>query len=272
MSDAPYIAHYYVDEAGDLSLFDKRGRSLVGAEGVSRTFMVGALELHNPEADSLALTALRLSLLSDPFFAGVPSMSPRGGKTALAFHAKDDLDTVRREVFQFIAGTPIKVFVGIRRKQRLVEEGQLLRARTGRKRSDSEIYDDLVTNVFKDRLHLADANHVVFARRGQSDRNTALSEALRRAKEGFNHKWKRGPDKPTSVASSVPSETPGLQMVDYCLWALQRMVERREDRYYNLIADKFRLVLDRDDCRKNAFGVYYTRRAPLSLEQLMPVL
>ena len=61
-------------------------------------------------------------------------------------------------------------------------------------------------------------------------------------------------------------------MVDYCLWALQRMVERREDRYYNLIADKFRLVLDRDDCRKNAFGVYYTRRAPLSLEQLMPVL
>jgi hypothetical protein len=272
VTDAPYVAHYFVDEAGDLALFDKRGRSLLGSEGTSRAFMLGAGELLEPAVVTRALSVLRAELVADRYFTRIPSMHPDRRKTALSFHAKDDAPEVRREVYRVIAASTVKMFVCVRRKARLVEECATLRTRTGRNRTEAEIYDELVMEVFKNRLHLADANHIVFARRGQSTRNVALGEAIRRAKAGFNERWRKALDRPTTVSSSVPSETPCLQVVDYCLWALQRMIERREDRYFEYVADKFRLVLDRDDTRRAGFGEYYTSRNPLNLEKLMPVL
>jgi hypothetical protein len=272
VTDAPYIAHYFVDESGDLALFDKHGRSLVGTPGTSRTFMLGAAELLDPDAVSRVLTMLRADLLADPYFKRIDSMQPERRKTALSFHAKDDVPEVRREVYRIIAASTVKMFVCIRRKARLVQEGRTLRGGTGRNRTDSEIYDELVMNVFRDRLHLADSNHIVFARRGQSSRNVALNEAIRRAKDAFSDRWRKGLDRPTTVSSSVPSETPGLQVVDYCLWALQRLVERREDRYFEYVADKFKLIIDRDDTRRDGFGAYYGRKNRLTLEKLMPVL
>lgn len=35
------IRNYYVDEAGDLTLFDKKGKVMLGKNGVSNTFMIG---------------------------------------------------------------------------------------------------------------------------------------------------------------------------------------------------------------------------------------
>lgn len=213
------VAHFFVDEAGDLTFFDQKGRIIVGEAGVS----------------------------------------------------KDDVPEVRREVFALLAQTDLKVFVGIRRKKRLAADVRLAFLRDGVKRRSESVYDDLVTLLFKERLHLAERNHIIFARRGKADRNIALSEAIRRAKRDFDVRWKKGIDRPTTVSSSVPSESSCLQAIDYCLWALQRMVERREERYFALLRDKFRLVLDRDDDRRHGYGEYYTSRNPLTLERLMPV-
>jgi hypothetical protein len=56
------------------------------------------------------------------------------------------------------------------------------------------------------------------------------------------------------------------------LWALQRLLERGEDRYFKYLAPAFRLVIDRDDTRQQGYGEYYTASSnPLSLEKLMPV-
>src|ERR1700675_4162201 len=91
--------HFFVDEAGDLTLFDRRGRIIVGHEGVSKTFMVGVAYLPDPEGAKRTLDALRADLLADPYFKDVPSSQPASRKTAICFHAKDDLPEVRREVF-----------------------------------------------------------------------------------------------------------------------------------------------------------------------------
>jgi hypothetical protein len=40
--------HFFVDEAGDLTLFDQKGRSLLGREGVSDLFMIGMIDLPDP--------------------------------------------------------------------------------------------------------------------------------------------------------------------------------------------------------------------------------
>jgi hypothetical protein len=92
--------NYYVDEAGDLTLFNKRGRVIVGREGVSRLFMVGVAYLSEPSVAHSKLEKLRAQLLSDPYFKKVPSMQPSQKKTALCFHAKDDLPEDKTRSFK----------------------------------------------------------------------------------------------------------------------------------------------------------------------------
>jgi len=72
-----------VDEAGDGTLFDKRGHVIVGTSGCSRFFMLGLLDV--PDVDGLAyeMDELRGNLLADPYFADVPSMQAKARKTAL---------------------------------------------------------------------------------------------------------------------------------------------------------------------------------------------
>ena len=76
--------------------------------------------------------------------------------------------------------------------------------------------------------------------------------------------------KPTTIRVDVPSNSAGLEAVDYCLWALQRLYERGEDRYFNYLADKFRLVMDLDDTRNKPYGEWYSDDTPLSVEKMKP--
>ena len=108
---------YFVDEAGDLTLFGARGRVLVGNPGCSHYFMLGALQVADVPALSAGLSELRQRLLADPYFKGVLSMQPERRKTALAFHAKDDPPEVRREVFQLVSRQPVRFFAVVRDKQ-----------------------------------------------------------------------------------------------------------------------------------------------------------
>jgi hypothetical protein len=264
--------HYFVDEAGDLTLFDRRGRVIVGDEGVSRCFVVGAALVHDPAHLASQLEALRQDLLRDPYFASVPSMHPGAGKTALLFHAKDDVPEVRREVFRLLQGADVEVYAAFRRKRALAAELKAHFAATGEKLGADRVYDQLVTTVFTDRLHLAAQTHIVFARRGKADRNVALAGAIALAKAKFQRKGRKGIDRPVAVSSSTPSEVVCLQAVDYYLWALQRLLERGEGRYLAYLAPAFRLVVDRDDTRRHGYGEYYTASGnPLTPERLMPV-
>ena len=88
-----------MDEAGDANLFNKKGRLRLGAEGCSRYFILGILDVPDPDRLSQELNSIRAQLLADPYFKKVPSMQSEAHKTAQAFHAKDDVPEVRREVF-----------------------------------------------------------------------------------------------------------------------------------------------------------------------------
>ena len=46
-ADPPSTLHFFVDEAGDPTLFDTKGRILVGQEGCSKTFIVGKLDVED---------------------------------------------------------------------------------------------------------------------------------------------------------------------------------------------------------------------------------
>jgi len=92
----------FVDEAGDPTLFHRSGKPIVDTPGCSRFFIIGKLEVEEPVSLAKALTDLRQELLADPYFAGVESFRPEREKTALLFHAKDDLPEVRYRVFNLL--------------------------------------------------------------------------------------------------------------------------------------------------------------------------
>ncbi|MDI6769774.1 MAG: hypothetical protein QMD04_08870 [Anaerolineales bacterium] len=45
----PEIRHYFVDEAGDGNLFNRKGRLRFGEEGCSRYFILGVLDVPAPD-------------------------------------------------------------------------------------------------------------------------------------------------------------------------------------------------------------------------------
>lgn len=263
--------HYYVDEAGDTALFNKRGRVIIGKEGVSRLFMVGVAKVSDPLTATGLLNDLRSSLLADPYFKDVPSMSPERRKTALLFHAKDDLPEVRREVFKILTGLDIKVFVAIKRKEYLANTARLLMAR-GQKLRPDDVYDNLVKRLFRNLLHKADFNLITFARRGKSARQHALENAIKRAQHNFERSTGIPSNSLVKIIPSTPSQYVGLQIIDYYLWALQRMLEKGEDRFFELLKPAYRLIMDLDDTRNREYGEWYSDGNPLSLEKVKPVI
>lgn len=261
--------HYFVDEAGDPVLFNRRKRIVVGEEGCSTFFILGLLAVESPEELSKELEERRQQLLRDPYFKGVPSMQPRQRKTAIAFHAKDDIPEVRREVFTLLAMHEIRFFAVVRDKRRIV---QLVRDHN-LKQPDyryhpNQLYDRCVSRLFRDRLHKDDAFRIVFARRGTSDRTAALKKALENARNNFRAKWGVAGNAPIEVLGSTPAIDACLQAADYLSWALQRLYERQEDRYWDFIWPKVSLVYDIDDVQRNDYGEYYSQRMPLSLAEV----
>ena len=268
MTEQEKTNHYFVDEAGDLTFFDRKGRIIVGTPGASKFFMVGVAQIFQPEQVTLELAELRKQLCSDPRFKDIPSMQPSANKTAITFHAKDDHQDVRMEVFKLMQTFEIKMYIAIRYKAELAVATQKTYETLSKKTNQDDIYDDLVKRLFKDRLHKANINHIVFARRGKTAREEALQQAINQAKKNFETKWKISSDSTTIIKPAYPSEYAGLQVVDYYLWALQRLYERQEDKYFMPLAQKYRMIMDLDDRRNKNYGEWYTDSNPLSLDKL----
>ena len=265
----PSIRHYFVDEAGDGTLFDRKGRVLIGTAGCSRYFMLGLVDVPDPLRLQRDMDDLRARLLADPYFKTVPSFQPGEQKTAVAFHAKDDLPEVRREVFALLLRHQLRFLAVVRDKQKLLEYVRLRNEREAAYRyNPNEVYDYLVRRLFKNLLHKDDEYNITFARRGNSDRTAALRTSLDAARLRFAEQWGIVSAASLNVLPRSAHETAGLQAADYLLWAVQRLYERREDRYLQYVWPLVRLVHDVDDTRTAQYGVYYTQKKPLTLAAL----
>lgn len=264
----PRTCHYFVDEAGDGILFNKRKQIVVGREGCSLCFILGALEVADPVRLNEELGSLRSTLRADPYLAKVPSMQPQRRKTAIAFHAKDDCAEVRREVYRLLMQHDMRFFAVVRHKRAIVEKVlEHNKTHPGYRYHPNQLYDRCVSRLFRDRLHKQDGYVIQFSRRGNRSRTEALRKAIEQARNNLRRKWRIAATAPIEIIPATPSEAGGLQAVDYFLWALQRLYERGEDRYWEYVAPKVSLVHDVDDTREKEYGAYYTKKNPLTLEE-----
>ena len=240
----------FVDEAGDPTIFHSSGKIIANTSGCSRFFMLGKLEVAEPQALAQGLALLRQELLADPYFAGVESFKPEHRKTALLFHAKDDVPEARYRVFDLLRrqGKGLRFHAVVCDKLALVDEEQRNRLADARYRYRPDaLYDSLVRSLFGKFDRLAGHYEVFVARRGNKSRNHAFLAALDHAEHDFETRFgfSRGVKDVWNITVSDPRTTTCLQAVDYFLWALQRAYEARrhpqlgheirEDRYLQLL-------------------------------------
>jgi len=261
------IIRYYVDEAGDPVLFNRRGQVMVGQPGCSRFFILGVLWVGEPKSLRQQLRALRAELLADPYFNTAPSMQPQAKKTAVLFHAKDDLPEIRYRVFDLLrARSDLKFMACVKDKYAVLQYvRQRERHDEGYRYRQNELYDYVVRRLFKTLLHKADEYRICFARRGTSDRTRALREQLEAARDRFVQQWGKSVVSRITVVGARPAEDECLQAADYFLWAIQRLYEKQEERFVAALREAISLVIDVDDPRHAPKGAYYNRRRPLTL-------
>lgn len=196
-------------------------------------------------------------------------MQADAGKTAVIFHAKDDVPEVRERVFRLLMdqGVDVHFSAVVRDKGRLLEQ---VRARNLAEPeyhyNENEIYDELVSQLFKTAFHKADHFELVFASRGEKDRSKALELALQKAQQIYEQNFGIKTKHTVNVINSSPVNHPCLQATDYFLWALQRFYEKGEDRFWSFVWPKVRAVYDMDETREHSFGTIYTPQKPLTKE------
>jgi Protein of unknown function (DUF3800) len=267
--------HHFVDEAGDTTLFGRHGKVLVGTPETSRFFIVGRLEVDDVPALEADISALRAELMADPLLQAVPSMKAAAKKTALFFHAKDDVPEVRREVFKLLLRHDLRLSAVVKEKHHLLADvrgHEAVNPKYRYKADGHEIYDDLIARLFGRFGEFGAERHITFAVRGSKPRTAALKTVLDNIDHGFEDDFGFAPHGQTTVHSGYPSASAGLQACDYLLWALQRFYERNEERYLHAMWPKFARVLDLDAPAPKVKGkpvlggVEFNEKHPLTLE------
>jgi hypothetical protein len=200
-------------------------------------------------------------------------MRPERGKTAIAFHAKDDLPEVRREVFKLLPELGGTVQVAIRRKRDMADEAKKLFTETGKKLSLESYYDDLVERALIE-LIPPDCNpQIVFAKLGKSDRKEALRTVIHRVVRFKGNADDSSYIDRVQIDAAFPKDAAGLQVADYYLWAVQRMFKKKngERRYYESVASSYTKIWDIDDRRNNADGEVYDVSNAFAIKKIKPV-
>ena len=121
----------------------------------------------------------------------------------------------------------------------------------------------------KDNLNEHERIVLNIAEKGSSTRTHNLDLALEKAKDRFAEQYREN-ELITKIVFNIqnPYLEPLLNIADYLCWAVQRVFEKGEDRYYHLIKSKITLVVDLYDTENYAnFGNYYDNvKNPLTVK------
>ena len=133
----------------------------------------------------------------------------------------------------------------------------------------NQLYDHLITVLFKDKLHTSSENRIYFATRGNRKRQKPLEEAIRNARRAFELKWKTQVKSQSDIFAQTPSDEPYLQVIDYINWAVYRAYTTGEMRYFEAIRDKVSLLVN--DTAKPGWGNFYNRRNEFHINKISPL-
>lgn len=253
------IEYYFVDESGDPIFYNRYGKLIVGNEGVSKTLILGFIKTDNPHSIRVSLEKLRQEISIDKYLMGIPSVK----KSLVAFHAKDDCPEVKEKVFRLIKDLNFtaEIYVGRKIPEMFNKKYE---------RKEYKFYDDLVSKLFENKLHTSSNNEIYFAVRGSRARQQPLEDAINQARVAFERKRNIKIESKINIYPQIPSGEPCLQIIDYVNWAVQRLFEKRQDRYFKFIEEKIKFIVDIYDLDKYPNN-FYSKKNPLELKKISPL-
>jgi hypothetical protein len=236
-----HTSHRFLDEAGDTTFYGKGRKSIIGTEGVSTCFMLGMVKFRQPLDDIRnSIIDLQNSIANDPYFQ-VPSVIKKKDRYGYYFHAKDDLPEIRHEFFRFINGIDCSF-------EAVVAEKEIERFVTSHKDKEELFYADLLSHLLKNKFTAQEKLVLNIATKGTSTRNHNLNKALEIALARFGTskiaQRKMADQQEIFIPKKIvfnetnPFREPLLNVADYLCWAVQRVFEKGETRYYDFIKDK----------------------------------
>lgn len=256
------VAHRFIDEVGDTTFFGKGREVILGREGVSLVFGMSIVKFNRPLATVRAeITALHQQVTRDPLLNTIPSVAKRLAKGGFFFHACKDSDDVRTVFLHYLRDLECEAEIVIARKV----PSLFIHKHHGR---DDEFYADVLSHLIKNRLTQPRRLVLNLAERGSSTRAKVLEEAQRKAIGRAGERWEVG-DLKSEVVFNVqtPSREPLLTVPDYLGWAVQRVFEKGQTRFYDYLREKIRVVVDLYDVEKHAGNRnHYDQRNPLTAE------
>ncbi len=253
------LNYFFVDEAGDPIFYNKHGKCIVGEEGCSKILLLGFIKTKNPDQLRGSVLKLRDEIVGDPYLKKIPSLK----KTKLYFHAKDDCPEVREKFYKLMLGLDFKAeFVVARKIPSLFKRKH--------KGNENLFYDDLVSKLFENKLHVAKRNFIYFAVRGSKTRQAPFEDAIKTAVSSFEKKWMMKNDSEINIYPQSPLGEPCLQIIDYMNWAVQRAFIRGEDRYVKFVEEKISFLVDIYDL-ENYPKNFYSRSNKFNITKISPL-
>lgn len=250
-----YEYHRFLDEAGDTTFYGKKKSRIVGEEGVSKAFILGMLKINEPlDQVREKVIALQNKISQDPYFAQVPSIQKKIKKSGYFLHAKDDVPEVRKEAYEMIKTIDCSFEAIVARKVYDIYENK-------HEGKEQNFYADLLSHILKDKFEAYPRLVLNISQRGKSTTNLNLELGLNKAMD-FHRKSSPETGFKNRIKFNVqtPITEPLLNLADYFCWAIQRVFERGETRYYKYMADQISVVVELfDDAKDEASQNYYKR-------------
>jgi hypothetical protein len=254
--------HRFLDETGDTTFYGKGRKLIIGEAGVSMCFGLGIVRIDRPLAEVRDdVRALQKEVERDALLNTIPSVQKRVASGGFFFHACKDSPDVRSVILHYIRDLECEAEMVIAWKIPKLFKKQ-------HHEREEELYGDLLAHLIKNRLKPAGTLVLNVAQRGSSTREKVLLAALELAKTRAAKKWGAENLKTRTVFNiQNPRTEPLLTISDYLCWAVQRVFEKGEMRYYNYLTEKIRLVVDLYDLDKyEGFRNYYDKKNPLTVE------
>lgn len=252
--------HRFIDEAGDMTFF-KKGKipAVPGENGISKVFILGMAHIKNPLNETRQIIQdFCKAIEEDLYFNEIPSVKKRIQNGGFYLHAKDDPPELR---YKFINDVLEKLSFSV---QMVAGRKSVTRFVNKHHSQEREFYADLLSHLLKDKGNY-EKLVINIAERGSSTGNNNLEEALAQAHE--RHKKRRDSDYSAEIKFNVQrySSEPLLAVVDYVLWTVQRIFERGETRFYDVLKSKIPTIIDLYDTAKyKGYQNYYGPRNPLT--------
>jgi hypothetical protein len=257
-----YLFHRFLDEAGDTTFYGKGKARILGTVGVSKCFILGMLKI-NESLDAVRnkILGLQNEIANDPYFESIPSIEKKKSKRGYYLHAKDDIPEVRKLMYDLIKSIDCSFECVVARKIYPIYEG----THNG---NESEFYADLLSHLLKNKFRKYHTLVLNIANRKKCTTHSNLQSGLMKALERANAK-NHCAENGCRVVFNIqePTNEPLLNIADYFCWAVQRVFEKGEIRYYDYIYDKISLVVDLYDKKKfKGSKNYYSKRNKLTKE------